>query len=347
MEHAHEACEADGSLRIVSLRRLSCKVMTLAKLHAESEEGVAALIKFHSELFGRDPRPAQEAHEHSVTASDVLFGDYGLSCGEVLDYMMTISVNTSPGCVYAYSAMYWSVQLLLVLREAEARRLQAALVSHGFVFSTDAGLAVHQMRTHKRRPSLTERIVHAATQLQVAINRPAERVYAGLYNSIVVRCRLPVNLIHQTTMQAICAMVVEHHARARHRRDIDAYMDTHFGGSRSHAVAIDGYPGVLSVYLDDHISGTVPVMTSIQTRTEMLLRCAQELLPGYRSVAARRNCGWEWYRDRYLVAKPSASARALSPSAPIWSPTRHSLPVVRLTVEQTTMQTSDKKNKYD
>ena len=189
--------------------------------------------------------------------TETLLSDHGLSCAEVLDYCLLLAANMHHmGCIggaTVRAAIYWSVQLFLVMHKSKGMRLHAALAARGLVFSSPPSevpstsdvrtTCLRNERLHgmerRRTRRLWRQVRHAAKQLCAALSHPESYVLGGLYNDMVAKCKLPADLVAAATYSNLRRLVQTHCRRESFARALEQYVHTHLGGNRTHTLSVE------------------------------------------------------------------------------------------------------------
>jgi hypothetical protein len=300
------AATATGPTRCTALQLLAGRMIAFAaQVYPELGVDVRPVFRaVYVDLFRAPPPP-------SATADDpLLLGQRSLTVGDALDYMLLVVSNNPFLNADTYKAMYWTTQLLTASRESEARRLQAALETEGFVFSMDVDAAVAKMRIAGRRASLWDRLRHGVDQLCVALAKPPDAVVAGIYNDMIIKCCLPDRPVFTATRGDLRRLVSHYHAKNGYKKQIARYVDKYVGGNRAHMIVVNGDAESVSVRLEDHVANPndeTPLFSSQKACIDCLLRCAQRLVPAAAAITARP---WTWHKERYRVLGPTPRAPA-------------------------------------
>lgn len=214
---------------------------------------------------------------------------------DVIDLILLTAMNM-PLNADACGTMYWAAFLLVCMRDLVGKRLMHCMETRGFVCDTDFASAAHRMGKEIRPPTVWDHVQNYTNQLCVALTQPEKRTIAGVYNSIIDRCRLPEPAAEKTaTMSMLRKLLRKFYAIEKYKARIRAYVAKNIEQSTTRTIYLNGSdePVVLDIRGLAETKRT-PVFSSPLACVKFALACAQDM---FLSIDKTRPA--EWYMRRF------------------------------------------------
>ena len=266
-------------------------------VEGDTADAEALFRKLHRRLF--------KDEELDLTLVAPVFEATVVDAHDVIDLMLLTAANV-PLDADAYGAMYWAAFLLVCVRDLVGKRLMHCMETHGFVSDTDFASAAQRMKEDIRDPTVWDHVQNYTNQLCVALTQPEKRTIAGVYNSIIDRCRLPEVAVEQTaTMTMMRKLLRKYFSKPKYKARIQAYVAKNIEQTAERTIYLDrsDEPIVL------HIRGLAqadrtPVFSSPLACVEFALACAQDLFLSPDKVQPA-----QWYLSRFRIVAKAAPAQ--------------------------------------
>lgn len=214
---------------------------------------------------------------------------------DVIDLILLTAMNM-PLDADACGIMYWGAFLLVCMRDLVGKRLMHCMETRGFVCDTDFASAARRMGKEIRPPTVWDHVQNYTNQLCVALTQPEKRTIAGVYNSIIDRCRLPAPAAENTaTMSMLRKLLRKFYSSEKYKARIRAYVAKNIEQSTTRTIYLNGSdePVVLDIRGLAEAKRT-PVFSSPLACVKFALACAQDMF-----LSANKTRPAEWYMRRF------------------------------------------------
>jgi hypothetical protein len=237
-----------------------------------------------------------------------LFEATVIDAHDVVDLILLTAANVSLDAD-AYGAIYWAAFLLVCVRDLVGKRLMHCMETHGFVSDTDFESAARRMAEDIRDPTVWDYVQNYTDQLCVALTQPDQWTIAGVYNSIIDRCRLPEAAAEQTaTMSMMRKLLRKYFSIAKYKARIQSYVTKNIEQTATRTIYLNGSvePVVLDVQGLVEV-GRTPIFSSPLACIDFALACAQDLF-----LSPNKAQPAEWYLCRFQIVKSVEQASSSS-----------------------------------
>jgi hypothetical protein len=285
-----------ASLRSASAQLLLSRLISTCKAtDGDASEAAAHFTSFYKRLFG-------------PLVHTPFFGQSTISCQDVVDLMLLVAANCPALDGTAYALLRSAAFLLVCVNSLQGTRLMHTMEMNGFVHSDDYEAAAKSMHEAVRPPTVWDSLKNYIAQLCATLNWPSDRVVAGVYNSLVDRCKLPKQPVKKAVLKDVRKLVDFFYAQAKYRDRIKEYVAKNVSGTRQRDVKVndDGDETVSILFTDvSDLSTRVPVFESSATCVNFALNCAEDL---FLDESERRPVAW--YQDQFLIVQTQVKKQA-------------------------------------
>jgi hypothetical protein len=215
-----------------------------------------------------------------------LFEATVIDAHDVVDLILLTAANVSLDAD-AYGAIYWAA----------------------FLLDTDFESAARRMAEDIRDPTVWDYVQNYTDQLCVALTQPDQWTIAGVYNSIIDRCRLPEAAAEQTaTMSMMRKLLRKYFSIAKYKARIQSYVTKNIEQTATRTIYLNGSvePVVLDVQGLVEV-GRTPIFSSPLACIDFALACAQDLF-----LSPNKAQPAEWYLCRFQIVKSVEQASSSS-----------------------------------